>query len=147
MPNILKVSEAASLALHTMVLLAAIPDELLSTHEIANLLGASQAHLSKVLQRLGREGLVNSVRGPKGGFSLARPASVITLLEVYQAIEGPLTETNCLLNDQLCDGESCILGALLKNTNREVKEYLSKTRLSEVTDVYRSVSGHVTKNS
>ena len=57
MPNVLKVSEAASLALHTTVLLAANSGELLSTREIASTLKMSAAHLSKVLQRLARHGL------------------------------------------------------------------------------------------
>ena len=139
MANVLKVSEAASLALHTMVLLAASSDRLWSTHDIAGTLDASEAHLSKVLQRLARMDLVKSVRGPKGGFSLVRSPEKTSLLDVYESIEGPLAKTDCLLGHRLCDGTTCILGTLLKNTNREVKEYLSKTKLSGVTDVYRSV--------
>ena len=139
MANVLKVSEAASLALHTMVLLAASSDRLWSTHDIADTLDASEAHLSKVLQRLARMDLVRSVRGPKGGFSLMRSPESISLLDVYESIEGPLAKTDCLLGRRLCDGTNCILGTLLKNTNREVKKYLSKTKLSGVTDVYRGV--------
>jgi len=139
MPNVLRVSEAASLALHTMVLLAANSGKLLSTREIASTLKVSEAHLSKVLQRLAREGLVESIRGPKGGFALARSSGRITLLEVYEAIEGPLGDTDCLLSKRLCDGDNCIMGPLLRDTNRKVREYLSKTTLAGVTDAYRSV--------
>ncbi|NQT21108.1 MAG: Rrf2 family transcriptional regulator [Planctomycetes bacterium] len=147
MSTVLKVSEAASLALHTMVLLAASSDRLWSTHDIATTLGASEAHLSKVLQRLAKVELVKSVRGPKGGFSLARSPERIFLLEVYESIEGPLGKTNCLLEHQLCDGTNCILGTLLKDTNREVKKYLSKTKLSSLTDLYRSMIENDQKNS
>lgn len=139
MPNVLRISEAASLALHTTVLLAANSGELLSTREIASTLKMSAAHLSKVLQRLARHGLVESIRGPKGGFSLARSPAKITLLEVYEAIEGRMGDADCLLSERLCDGKNCIMGSLLKDTNRQVRNYLSKTKLSGVTNAYRSV--------
>jgi len=142
MQNILKISEAASLALHTTVLLAATGDRLITTHEIAQTLKVSEAHLSKVLQRLSRAGIVRPIRGPRGGFMLARPAGKITRHEVYEAIEGPLPPTNCLLGTPICDGTSCILGGLLQSTNARVKEYMTGTKLSQLTAVYRGVIGH-----
>lgn len=132
MSNLLKISEAASMGLHAMVLLAVDPERLLNTKEAASLLDVSEAHLAKVLQRLARAGLVDSVRGPKGGFLLARQPSTITLLEVYEAIEGPIIARNCLFNTQLCDGEHCIFGNLLESVDSQVKEYLGRTKLSEV---------------
>ncbi len=137
MSNLLKVSEAASLGLHTMVLLAAAPDRLFSAREAAGLLGVSEAHLAKVLQRLARDGLVDSVRGPKGGFSLARPAEQITLLDVYEAIEGPLEVRNCLFSSQLCDGRNCIFGHMLQSVDAQVREYLAGTKLTQVIDAMK----------
>ncbi|MCF8044104.1 MAG: Rrf2 family transcriptional regulator, partial [Desulfarculaceae bacterium] len=72
MQQLLKISEAASLALHTMGLLASRPGEQVPTRELAARLKVSEAHLAKVMQRLGRAGLVRSQRGPKGGFALER---------------------------------------------------------------------------
>ena len=143
MANVLKISEAASLAMHTAVLLAYHQGDLVSTRQISEALGVSEAHLSKVLQRLVREGLVRSIRGPRGGFALARQPDKIRLIEVYEAIEGTLTATNCLLGKQVCDGASCILGGLLAVTNRQVREYLSSARVSELTGAYRSVKHDV----
>lgn len=139
MSNVLKISEAASLAMHTMGLLAAKPDRMLSTKEIASVLGASEAHLSKVLQRLSRGGFVRSIRGPKGGFTLGKESDEIFLLEVYESIEGPLLSSNCLLSEPVCDGTECILGGLLKTVNKEVKEYMSKTKVSDLIGAYRNV--------
>jgi len=141
MANVLKVSEAASLALHAMVLLAA-RDEVVSTGEIASTLRVSVAHLSKVLQRLARVGLVRSIRGPKGGFILGKASEEITLLDVYEAIEGPLVPSNCLLNTPVCSGERCILGGLLETVNEQVREYLAGTRLSELDNVYHKSGGY-----
>jgi len=136
MANLLKISEAASLALHTMVYLAANDGRLATTHEIGEVLRVSEAHLAKVLQRLAKVGLVDSTRGPRGGFCPARAAADMSLLEVYEAIEGPLTPTNCLLGTPICSGEKCILGGLLETVNRQVQEYLASTTLADLTDVY-----------
>jgi len=131
MSNVLKISEAASLALHAMMVLASSGNPPLSSARIARLLHCSEAHLSKVLQRLVKSGLLRSVRGPKGGFALARPADGITLLDVYEAIEGPLEPTRCLLGTPVCDG-SCVLGGLLQTVYRTVSQYLSETPLSRL---------------
>jgi len=139
MSNVLKISEAASLAMHTMGLLAARPERMLSTKEVASVLGASEAHLSKVLQRLARVGLVRSIRGPKGGFALGKESHEILLLEVYESIEGPLVSSNCLLGAPVCDGTECILGGLLKSVNKEVKEYLAETKVSDLISAYRNL--------
>ncbi len=136
MANLLKISEAASLALHTMVYLAADDGRLVTTHEIGEALRVSEAHLAKVLQRLARVGLVDSTRGPKGGFRLAKAGDSISLLEVYETIEGPLTDTVCLLGEPVCQGEKCILGGLLETVNRQAREYLAGTTLADLTDVY-----------
>ena len=136
MSNLLKISEAASLALHTMVYLAANDRRLATTHEIGEVLGVSEAHLAKVLQRLAKVGLVDSTRGPRGGFCLGRAGDDISLLEVYEAIEGPLADTVCLLGQPICSGEKCILGGLLETVNRQAREYLGATALSDLTDVY-----------
>lgn len=134
MSNLLKITEAASLGLHTMTLLAAEPGRLVNAKEAAAALQASEAHLAKVLQRLARAGLVESVRGPKGGFSLARPADQITLLEVYEAIEGPMVVRHCLFSTQLCNGEKCIFGNMLESVDAQVRQYLASTKLHQVTE-------------
>jgi len=132
MANMLRISEAASLAMHTMALLAHEPEKVLSTHEIAETLDVSEAHLSKVLQRLHKAGLVESIRGARGGFLPAKPPAEITMLEVYESIEGPLVETHCLLGNPICGADGCILGDLLSRVNGEVREYLIGTRLTQL---------------
>lgn len=131
MSSLLKISEAASLALHTMALLAWQQGQTLSTREIAARLRVSEAHLAKVLQRLSRHGLLSSTRGPKGGFTLTRPAREITLADIYQASEGPLTLRTCLLEKPVCSGV-CILGGLLTSVDRQVSDYFSRTTLADL---------------
>ena len=143
MSGILKMGEAASLAMHGIAYVAEHPEGPVSVTRLASVLHSSGHHLSKVFQHLAKAGLVRSVRGPTGGFILARPASSITLLEVYEAIEGPLAIDKCLLSEPVCGGKKCILGKLLKKAGKEVKNHLSKTKLSKLTGLYKSAKdGH-----
>ena len=128
----LKLSEAASLALHTMVYLAGMPGRNVSVKDIAGELDVSEAHLSKVLQRLAREGLVHSVRGPKGGFSISSIGRDISLLDIYESIEGPMRDKHCFRTTSVCNGNDCIFGGLLGDVTSQVKEYLSQTKLPEL---------------
>ena len=132
MSTMLRLSEAASLALHTMRLLAATTDRRLTTREIASKLSVSEAHLAKVLQRLVRRGLVESVRGPKGGSRLAGEPSEITMMDVYEAIEGPLAADTCLLGRSMCVNGECMFRGLLETINTLARQHMKETTLAEL---------------
>jgi Rrf2 family protein len=139
MASVVKISEAASLAMHTVCVLAADHQRVLATRDIADRLHVSEAHLSKVLQRLNRAGFVESVRGPKGGFHAAPDADEASLLAVFEAIEGPLDTRECLLEETICGGR-CILGPLLQDLNARVREHLAGARVADLTDDFRDGS-------
>lgn len=125
-----RVSEAVALALHSTAILAEYYDgHLLSNHQLAKMQQASKNHLSKVLQRLVRVGIVTSTRGPGGGFRLAREPKDISLLEVYEAIEGPMISTGCLFDKPVCKGPACILGELIVNLEQQTIKYLKETTM------------------
>jgi Rrf2 family protein len=133
MAQLVRISEAASLALHTMALLAREDHRRLATQEIAERLGASSHHLAKVMQRLIKAGLVESVRGPRGGFQLRKPAAEIKVLDIYEAIEGCLMEDGCLLGKEVCDAKrECVLGDLVRKVNEVLRERLQATTLAEL---------------
>ncbi|MCX7847471.1 MAG: Rrf2 family transcriptional regulator [bacterium] len=138
MACLLRISEAASLAIHTVVYLAAHPERLVSTKEIARVLHASDAHLSKVLQRLARVGLVRSIRGPHGGFTLLKAPGKIALLEVYEAIEGPINSSVCLLEQPACKQGRCVMGTILREIYQEVEKYLARTTIANLKDIFAS---------
>ncbi len=125
-------SEAASLAIHAVMLLKIQEGTVLTVHDMAEQLQASEAHLSKVMQRLARARIVKSHRGPRGGFALAARKDDTTLLDVYEAIEGPFTTDHCLFESKVCLGDRCALGGMLERVNNEVKQYLASTRLSDL---------------
>ena len=132
----LRISEAASLAFHTMTLLASNPGKFFSVKEISKMLSVSEAHLSKVLQRLARLGLAHSIRGPKGGFRLGKPAGEVTLLDVFEAIDGPFKPTDCLMKERVCKNGKCLFGDLLSSVNRGIREYLGGKKLTEVESIF-----------
>ncbi len=126
------ISEAAAMALHTMVLLAGANGEPQTARVIAERLTRSENHLSKVLQRLARAGFVSSTRGPSGGFILAQPAEDIIMLDVFEAMDGPVGEMSCTQTPAICDGQSCVFGQLATIINQQVREFLGGIRLSEL---------------
>ena len=132
MQSVLRISEAASLGIHAMAMFARNTDRKITNPEIAETFRASEHTLSKVLQRLVKAGLIESRRGPGGGFVIAKPASDIALLEVYEAVEGPLWEASCLLGRPACGGAGCVLGGLQISVHKQVKEYLEKTTLDQL---------------
>ena len=133
MSSMLKISEAAVLALHGMAYLAANPDKLSPTREIAARLRVSEAHLSKVLQRLTKAGFVKSIRGPRGGFMLGKASDEISLLDVYESIDGQLVPSRCLFGNPVHSPVDCILGGLLETIDEQVRDYLAETKLSKLT--------------
>ncbi len=132
MASIVRLTEGANLALHAMIFLAACPDVPQDTATLAERIGASIAHLSKVLQRLQRAGFVTAVRGPKGGFHLARPAAEISLLSIYETIEGALEVRHCLLDKPVCTPHTCIFGDLFSSANQQFRDLLAKLTLASI---------------
>ena len=132
----LNISEAGALAMHATVYIASADGRKISTKELAGQLSASRAHLSKVLQRLARYDLVDSTPGPGGGFVLCKPAEEVSLLDVYEAAEGPFERKDCLFAESVCDGGECIFGGLLGNIDEQMKERLETKNLAELTGTF-----------
>jgi len=131
--GLLKPSEAASIAIHACGLLAGAPEgRALTAQEMAAAIGASEAHLSKVLQRLSRAGIIAGRRGPGGGFRLARPPRSVTLLRVYEAVDGPLPLSGCLVGVPRCPADSCPLQSLLATTVRALADGLSRMSIADL---------------
>ena len=132
MSNFVKISEAASLGLHAMARLAAEPDGRCTNNQMAEMLGASHHHLAKVMPKLVKAGLVRVTLGPGGGFQLSAPADSISLLAIFETIEGPMRDTRCLLRRENCDGTQCMLGEYLLDVDARIRDYLARTTLSEL---------------
>jgi Rrf2 family transcriptional regulator, iron-sulfur cluster assembly transcription factor len=78
-------------------------DEVVMIREIAKAVDASPTFLAKIFQLLNAAGLLTSSRGVIGGFRLSRPAEKITLREVLEATEGPISVNLCVVDEEACD--------------------------------------------
>ncbi len=133
MSGFFKISEATVLALHAMIYISNHTDRMVSTKEIAEFHHASEAHLSKVMQRLVKAGFINSIRGPKGGFEVIKEPCKISFLELYELFDGPPDLKKCLLVTKVCAENECIFGNLLNDLNSIVMNYMANTTLNDVT--------------
>lgn len=131
MAKVVHISEAASLAVHSMALVAG-SKEMLNATQIAELTHSSRNHLAKVMQMLVRNDFLDSVRGPKGGFTLKREASAITLLQIYESVEGTIDQHYCGIDDGKCPFKTCVFGGLADKFSRDFYHYLNKTTLSQL---------------
>ena len=130
---ILNISDAANLAIHALSYLANHQErQPVPTSVVAESLTASEAHLSKVFQRLAKAGMVRSVRGPKGGFTLAKEPDGIVLLQIYESIDGPLERGDCLLGTPACPRGHCVFGTPPAEIVELVDAHFSQTTLADL---------------
>lgn len=132
MAEIVKFSDAVNLGFHAMIYLSQYQDHEVPLHDIAVALRVSEAHLSKVLQRLRKVGLVQASRGPAGGYRLALKPSEIPFARIFEAIEGPITPQYCLFGTPVCTNSFCNMGSFIGHINAEVKSFLEKTTLADL---------------
>ena len=99
----LRLSKKADYALMAMKHLAVRPDAAsASAREIAEQYDIPVELMAKVLQRLARRGLLTSHQGTRGGYRLSKPAAAISVADIIQAIDGPLTVTACSTEAENC---------------------------------------------
>lgn len=114
--------------------------EVVLVADIAAAMEVPDSFLAKIFQNLARAGLVRSTRGHGGGYSLARPASKITLLEVVECVEGPIVFNDC--TDPLtADGEAvactsaCGAQGVWQEVQEAVRGILEKKTMDELAAV------------
>ncbi len=133
MASPVRISEAASIAMHACLWLAKDPENFHPSREVCDELKCSQAHMAKVMQDLCRARLVESLRGPGGGVRLAALPNETTLLDIYEAVEGSLTvDDACLLPDSVCTGRNCILGKAIESLHNQFATLLKQTTLADI---------------
>lgn len=143
MLNILPVSEASNLAIHALAAInLAGKKNRLSVTLLSDALDVSKSHLAKVMQKLVKAGLVDSIRGAKGGFSLVKNPKSITLFRVIKLIDGELKVEKCFFDHPRCEEGKCVISNLQKEISvlliEKLKSYTIKdinvniTKLNEI---------------
>ena len=126
------ISQTAEYALRAVAALAGSPDEPMVTQRLAEATKVPAGYLSKVLQSLGRAGLVNSTRGVGGGFVLARPASEITIYDIVQAVDPLQRIRTCPLGLASHGVRLCPLHKRLDDAMKQVEDAFRASNLAEV---------------
>ena len=92
----MKLSDGVEWGVHVCVLLAVLPDDAaLPAARLAEYHGVPSAYLAKHLQALARAGVLETVKGPRGGYRLARSPAEISVLDVVEAIDGDEPAFRC----------------------------------------------------
>ncbi|PIV92128.1 MAG: DNA-binding protein [Gallionellales bacterium CG_4_10_14_3_um_filter_54_96] len=94
----------------------------------------SLSYLEQLFGKLRRNNLVESVRGPGGGYYLARIASKINIAEIVVAVDEPMDATNCAEKGNCHDGKPCLTHELWMGLNEKIYEYLSHISLQQLVE-------------
>lgn len=129
------ISPTSEYALRAIVALGKVPRELLTTTKIAELTKVPPGYLAKVLQTLGRAGLVSSRRGLGGGFVLSRPADQISVLKVVNAVDPIARIETCPLNIELHGTNLCPLHHRIDEAIASVERSFAETTIAELLNV------------
>ena len=130
MAKVVSMSEAASIALHGMILVGRSKGVSINVDQISEITSSSRHHVAKVMQRLAKDGFVGSYRGPNGGFFLLRKAEEISLLEIYEAIEGKVIPTTCPMDKQVCNFDRCFMNNIAADLTLQFKNYMQGQTLA-----------------
>lgn len=112
----------------------------LPLREIASREGISYQFLEQIFPDLRRAGLVESVRGARGGYLLARPPSEINVGDIVRAVEGPITPVSCLVEPAggagCCDrSEGCLTRHVWEKLRDRINEVLDEVTLADLIDL------------
>jgi Rrf2 family protein len=130
----MQLTRAADYAVRVMIHLALLPaGARLPLGELANAVAVPESFLSKVLQTLTRAGFLVSRRGADGGFELAPGKSEVSMLDVVQAIDGPIQLNVCLRGEESCERmEQCAAHPIWEEAQAAMLAVLGKALIAEL---------------
>jgi len=91
-----------------------------------------EVYLEKILQRLRKEGVVNSKKGFHGGYSLALDPKKITLAKIFSILEGPTITAPCLNNTSCTQKKSCTTRSFWNSLEQNISQQLENITLADI---------------
>src|SRR3982750_3373138 len=117
-----------------------------SAKDVADAYGIPQEALAKILQRLVKAGLLKSLHGMNGGYTLARDARTISAFEVIRAIDGPLFITSCITVRGECgQSDRCNIREPLRKVNESIEAVLQRIKISHMREEPEQVGSEASK--
>ena len=130
----MQITRQADYAMRAVIYLAKIgQDRMAATRQISDEQHNPPSFLAKIVSQLSVAGLLQTSRGARGGVSLARSADEISLLEVVEAIDGPILLNECVADSGVCTfGETCVIRPVFCDAQSELVSKLSNTSFGEI---------------
>ena len=127
-------SSTTAYAVRALAHLADLPaDESVLGRDLATMAGVPANYLSKILLTLRRAGIVEATRGMGGGYRLSRPASAVTLAQVFELFDPPSSLPDCLLGRPRCsDDDPCPAHQRWCRVKAAYTEFLDETTVAEI---------------
>ncbi len=123
----MQITRETDYAIRCVYYLAGKAGEVTMVDEIARKMATPKSFLAKILQKLARASIVKSFRGVKGGFQLARRPREITLLDVIEAVQGPIVMNICALDTKMCRfSGTCTIHPVWVDVRKQVEKLLRK---------------------
>ncbi|MCD6359497.1 MAG: Rrf2 family transcriptional regulator [Armatimonadetes bacterium] len=131
------IKQNTSYALRALLHMGAASDqEAFTAGELAEAVGTTTDFMHKIMQSLRQAGIVDSRRGPAGGFRLSRPVTEISLLEITAALQGAPTISRCIIGLDMCEwSANCPLRSTWVRVQKMLEEALRDTTLGDVLGV------------
>jgi Rrf2 family protein len=131
----MQITRQADYALRAMLFLSRLePNVRAATSQIAEAQQIPPSFLAKIISQLSIAGLIHTSRGARGGVSLARSPEEISVLDVVESIDGPITLNECSHGSEGCPfGEDCPLQPLWCDAQSELVLKLKNTNFAELT--------------
>jgi Rrf2 family protein len=132
----MKLSTRARYGTRALLDLAIHQDEApIALKDVARRQQISVQYLEHLITPLITAGIVRSVRGPKGGVSLARPPKQIVLSEIFQVLEGSIAPVECIDNPKICSrSESCVTRDIWDEMKKAMSGVLESTTLENLVE-------------
>jgi len=129
----MKLTRASSYALHAVSFMAGQKkDSPVASHNIAQARGIPERFLLKVLKPLVSAQILHSIKGPNGGYRLARPANHVTMLEVVEAVDGPIRGNAPMNHDYPGNSVNKRLDQVANQVADQVRKQLSRVKVSDL---------------
>lgn len=147
----MRMSTRGRYALRAMVDLVLYADDgPVLRRDIAVRQGISADYAAQLFRQLGTAGMVKGIKGPGGGYALARDATAISVGDIVRAVEGPIAVAECAVddNDPNCRwGEECVARAVWQRVTRAIEDALDNISLADLRDEAQlQSSGLLTQN-
>jgi len=129
-----QITRQADYAVRAVLYLAQLgPGGQASTAQIARAQSIPLTFLAKIVSQLAASGMVRATRGARGGVALARSADLISLLDIVEAIDGPVALNECVTDPSNCPlGDTCSVRPVWCETQTELVAKLSQTKFAQL---------------